>query len=183
MVAVDAANEADVAHALQALTVDAELRRQLQHVCEIWIGGTNPYQVNLAEARAYAGADAVAMLEGDAGGQTYVVCPVALIRCDEATLNRLLLDIDAREWRDPDSARLSFFPATVGQNVGGGMGGGLVTDGVWVHARLREQGLEPPIRAVLLGKRPTIDQASPAQRVSHYAICRRVVRSIDDRLQ
>jgi hypothetical protein len=149
-------DEAAVGRWLHRLSEEPQIREQALHIYRYWIAGKNPYYVCLSEARAYRGSDAVAMLEGDHGGQTYVVCPVALIRCDESTLQRLLLDIDALEWGDPSGARLSYFRAAVGENVGGGMGGGLVTPDIWVPATLRDRGLEPQIVAVLAGDRPTI---------------------------
>lgn len=120
------------------------------------ISGKDPYDVTFAEARAYAGSDAVAMLEGDDGGEVYVVCPVSLIHCDAPTLRQLLLDLDAIEWAAsaPDSARMSFFRASLGERVG--MMGGLVTEGVWVNPALKRNGLEPLICAVLAGERPAI---------------------------
>jgi len=155
---VAAADAKNLDQAVRQLTEDAELRRQLKHVYKVWISGKNPYAVTLAEARAYSGADAVAVLEGDHGGQTYVVCPVPLIHCDEATLKRLLLAIDAQEWPgQPEMAQLAFLRAAVGENFGGGMGGGLVTEGIWVHRRLRARGLERRIAAVLADELPTIE--------------------------
>jgi hypothetical protein len=156
VVEMASADASGLDRALRCVRENDRLREQLKHVYEVWIDGRNPYAVTLAEARAYPGPDAVAMLEGDSGGQTYVVCPVAYIRCDEATLRRLLLDIDVKQWNQPDDVQLSYFRAHVGENVGGGMGGGLVTDGVGVHARLRELGLESGICAVLAGERPTL---------------------------
>ena len=153
---VAADDPAALNEALQQLSEDPELWRLLKHVHEGWIGGKNPYAVTLAEARAYSGADAVAMLEGDGGGQTYVVSPLTFVRCDETTLKRLLLDIDAIEWPgQPEMAKLSFFRATLGE-AARAKGGGMVTAGVWVHKSLRERGLEPRIVAVLAGERPTI---------------------------
>lgn len=134
-----------------------ELRSLLKTASERWIDMTNPYRTTLAQARADPSIDVIAMLEGDCGGQTYVVCPVRLIRCDESTLRRLLVDIDAHQWREPQNTRMSFFRTAIGSRVGGGMGGGNVVDGVWIHERLRQLGLAPFIELVLIGDRPTLD--------------------------
>jgi hypothetical protein len=52
-------------------------------------------------------------------------------------------------------SHLSFFRAPLGQGVGT-KGDGTVTEGVWVHQRLREGGLEAAITAVLASERKII---------------------------
>ena len=98
----------------------------------------------------------VVVLEGDDGGQIYVVALARDVACSEATLHQLLLDIDAREWpnNDPDMAHLCFEDREIGEGISGGMGGGIVTEKPWVHARL--QALQESIHAVLNGKRARI---------------------------
>lgn len=144
--------------ALGYLRTDPKLHALLKHVHERWIDGTNPHSVTLAVALGFPASNVVAMLEGDFGGQTYVVCPVHRIRCDETTLRQLITDLNAIEWPgNPPENKLSFFRADLGTNVGGGMGGGFYTEDIWVHARLRQKGLEPRIRAVLAGERARLD--------------------------
>ena len=95
----------------------------------------------------------VVILEGDDGGQIYVVVRAIDVACSEDTLHQLLCDIDVREWpgNDLNSARVCFEQRPIGSGVAGGMGGGVVSDGVWVHPRLRA--LEETICEVLRGKR------------------------------
>ena len=50
---------------------------------------------SLDEAKACA--DGVVILEGDWGGQIYVVCPARMVACEAATLQQLLEDLDADE--------------------------------------------------------------------------------------
>jgi hypothetical protein len=97
--------------------------------------------------------DGVVILEGDDGGQIYVVARAIDVACSENTLAELLCDIDVREWpgNDSGSARVCFEQQPIGSGVAGGMGGGVVSDGVWVHPRLRA--LEEAICEVLRGKR------------------------------
>ena len=106
---------------------------------------------SLAEARAVA--DGVVILQGDRGGQIYVIAPAARVVCDEAALARLLRDLDEIAWpgSDPAAATLGYERLGEGETVPGGMGGGKVTGDVWVHPELRPY--EEAIRAVLAGTR------------------------------
>lgn len=105
---------------------------------------------SLADARQHA--DAVAILQGDDGGQLYVVVPVRHIRCDEHILRQLLTDLDRLEWNDPTAIALRFEEHPIGAGVGGGMGRAVVTDGVWVHATLRALTLDEHIEQVIAGE-------------------------------
>ena len=102
---------------------------------------------SLSDARETPGA--VAVMEGDWGGQIYVTCPVRDIRCDADTLLKLLRDIDALEWDEPDGAGLYFEVPASGSGIAGGMGGGSIRDGVWVHPRLEPH--RARIEAVISG--------------------------------
>jgi len=111
---------------------------------------------NLPDLQAARQAEhAVVVMEGDYGGQIYLTCPVRHIRCDSATLDRLLEDVDNRHWGDPEGAGLYFEIAHVGASIPGGMGGGLVVDGVWLHRELEPLGKQ--IRAVISGNSPKLD--------------------------
>ena len=48
--------------------------------------------------------DAVAIMEGDYGGQIYFSCPVRHIRCTSKALEQLLKDLDDCQWADPGGA-------------------------------------------------------------------------------
>jgi len=98
------------------------------------------------------------ILQGDEGGQIYLTAPVKHVRCDEAALHALLAAIDAIEWRDPSRASLTFDLAPIGSGIFGGMGGGFIVDGVWVHPRLDAAGILPVATSVIFG-RQTIDEA------------------------
>lgn len=111
------------------------------------------FLVSLEDARACP--DGVVQLEGDWGGQTYVICPARQVECSAATLEELLADVDALAWGNPHGTYLNFVRAVTGQNIGGGMGGGLVTDRLWVHPHLEagNPGISEQIAAVLAGLR------------------------------
>ena len=102
--------------------------------------------------------DGVVVLEGDDGGQIYVVARVSKIRCSEEALADLLSDVDSHAWRDPSAARLFFERHAVGEGISGGMGGGVVADAVWVHPKLNQWRVS--IEDVLAGVRRRI--TSPA---------------------
>jgi len=118
------------------------------------IGGEYRALPSLADAKAYE--DGVVVLEGDYGGQIYVVARATGVCCSEDTLADLLLAIDNREWNDPDGARVYYERHTTGSSLAGGMGGGVVTDKVWVHPRL--DSLESAIVEVLAGRRPRLEE-------------------------
>ncbi len=110
-----------------------------------------PRLASLADARADP--DGRVVLQGDWGGQIYVVARAAQVACDEAALGRLLRELDALAWpgSDASGAEVSYERLREGERVPGGMGGGEVTGEVWVHAELR--GYEGAIREVLAGRR------------------------------
>ena len=90
-----------------------------------------------------------AILQGDDGGQIYAVFPVELIRCDESVLRKLLAEVDAVYWNDPEMAGLSFEQLQDGSVVPGGMGGGIADPRGWIHPRLISDGLASNVRAVI----------------------------------
>jgi hypothetical protein len=109
---------------------------------------------SLAEAKAHN--DGTVVLEGDDGGQIYLVVRAGAVNCSEDVLARLLHDIDAREWpgNDANSARVCYELRRVGTAVPGGMGGGSVSEELWLHPRLRD--LAASIGAVLEGRQGSI---------------------------
>jgi len=94
------------------------------------------YRAFKSLAEAQADPDGVVIFEGDDGGQIYLVCPARGVRCSEETLRTLLQDVDACGWKDPTAARVFFEALPIGATVPGGMGGGRVSEGVWVHATM-----------------------------------------------
>jgi hypothetical protein len=112
-----------------------------------------PYVALTTLNQAKEDAEGVVILQGDDGGQIYVVCPASKVACTEADLDVLLHDLDGIEWpgNDPDSARVFYERRPIGEGIGGGMGGGSVAETVWVHPRLLEKGLAPEVGQVLSG--------------------------------
>jgi hypothetical protein len=121
-----------------------------------------PYQAlhSLDEAKSFS--DGNVVLEGDDGGQIYVVCPASLVRCSQETLNSLLRDLDGIAWpgNDENSGRIFYERMLIGAPVFGGMGGAVVSDGVWIHQMFCELNLESEIREVIAGERTRVHNAA-----------------------
>ena len=115
---------------------------------------------SLKEAQACK--DAVVILDSDYGGQVLMVCPAALVRCSEEDLKQL-----ARMFGGDEGASLSYQQLPVGAHVPGGMGGGLVTDDLWIHDDLRGSAYEVQIREVIEGRRPA---PRPGGRVRQFFV-------------
>jgi hypothetical protein len=119
-----------------------------------------PYEalVNLSDARKYS--DSVLIMEADSGGQILLTCPVRYVLASEETLLQLLCDLETITWGggglakslEPYDADLCYEVLQVGAGVAGGMGGGLVVDGLWLHKELCDRGLKDQIAAILTGQ-------------------------------
>jgi TPR repeat protein len=105
-------------------------------------------------AEAVAAPDGVIIAEGDYGGQIYFTCPARLVRCSEAELLQLLEEVDATQWDSvlEGGARIYYERLPVGAGVAGGMGGGEIVEGVWMHEDLIDLGDDEAVLAVLEGR-------------------------------
>jgi hypothetical protein len=114
-----------------------------------------PYKSYRSLEEARTDHDAVAILEGDDGGQIYAVIPAREIQCSLETLERLLTDLDEISWpgNDPNSKRIYFEQHPVGSDIPGGMGGARSTGELWLHQDLEKLQLRPNVLAVLKGER------------------------------
>lgn len=102
---------------------------------------------NLEEARQ-AG-NAYLIMEGDDGGQIYLVAPVAIVKTTEDTLNDLLKDLDSKAWDDISMAGLYYETHEPNTAVSGGMGGGMAENSLWVHKDF--EGFKDKIQKVIEG--------------------------------
>lgn len=95
--------------------------------------------------------DGVVVLEGDWGGQVYVVAPARLVRCSAATLEQLLRDLDDIAWpvNGGEGAGVYYERRAVGGYIAGGMRGGRVIDGIWIHDEFEQLGLGSSIREIV----------------------------------
>lgn len=94
----------------------------------------------------------VVILEGDWGGQIYLVVQKSQVLCSDPQLLQLLRDLDVICWNYNDGNGASCYEdrLRVGASVFGGMGGGMVSEGVWIHSTLEY--FRAQIEAVLSGK-------------------------------
>ena len=114
---------------------------------------------------ALADRDATMIFEADFGGQILLSCPVHTVHANQTALRQLLVDMEMITWGpgyDPaehtlGDAEMYFEHLPVGSGVIGGMGGGVVTDGIWLHAEVEELGLRPQIEAVISADIPRLN--------------------------
>lgn len=112
---------------------------------------------SLAEAQQVP--DGRVILEGDYGGQVFLTCTANMVRCSQEAIHRLLLDIEARCWPtcEGHGAGLYFERKPVGAGVWGGMGGGVITDGLWLHEEVEGFGIRAQIEEILAGHRDRLE--------------------------
>jgi hypothetical protein len=113
------------------------------------------YVVYTSAAVAAADPDAALVMEGDWGGQIYLACPLRVVRANERTLKRLLADLDHIAWESNggEGAEMRYERLPVGAVVDGGMGGGLVSEDIWIHEEFSDLDLAEAIREVIRGAR------------------------------
>ena len=116
------------------------------------------YYMTLDEARSIDGSYVVA--DGDWGGQVYFTIPAAQVACNEERLRRLVREIDLVCWggQEEGSLGVNFRSGIPGEGVAGGMGGGALEGGLWVHDEIRQLGWESAIARVLGGE---VDALAP----------------------
>jgi hypothetical protein len=112
-------------------------------------GNSYKFFRNLSDAVAH---DAIVILQGDEAGQIYLTCPATKVKCTETDLQRLLEYLDSKAWKDLDSAGIFYESPSPEGTVSGGMGGGLVVNGVWLHPRLVDMGIEDKVKAFITGE-------------------------------
>ena len=105
--------------------------------------------------------NAVVVMEGDYGGQIYLICPVAVLECNHETLKLLLEDLGALAWGDGEKIYYEALP--LGASVSGGMGGGLVLDHVWLHQDFQEMKLRPEVEQIIAGLKPRLSSEAMKQ--------------------
>lgn len=88
--------------------------------------------------------NAVVVLDGDYGGQVYATCPIKHLKPEitHAQLEAVCKQVSALEWEQEDDWQVSYQIKEVGQGVWGGMGGGRVIDGLWMHPKLCQESTE-----------------------------------------
>jgi hypothetical protein len=82
---------------------------------------------NLEEAKNHP--DSVIIFEGDYGGIIYATIPVSMIKCSEEELESVLEILGEGE----EGNAIFYERKAIGEPVPGGLGGGLIIDGLWIH--------------------------------------------------
>jgi hypothetical protein len=118
--------------------------------------GSMPYCPLSSLEAAQLDPHGIVVLEGDNGGQIYVVSPITYVLCSGEALELLLMALDERSWPVNgwdmwDRRRVYFESKPTGQRIPGGIGGGEVIDGVWIHPDLIAKGFAGAIKEVLSG--------------------------------
>jgi hypothetical protein len=127
----------------------ADYERPLGRMIADSTGGPFHPLRSLDEAKAIP--EGVVILQGDDGGQIYVVCPATSVVCSPETLERLLQDLDEIAWPDnpPDMRHVFYERLPPGAGVAGGKGGGHVDRVPWIHGDFVRAGLSQKILDVL----------------------------------
>jgi hypothetical protein len=119
-----------------------------------WIKGTNSFKSYSDLETAKSDPNAYVVMEGDWGGQIYLTCPVKYVICDEDMLRKILKKLDHMCWKcnGGDGAEIYYETWSQGEDVPGGMGGGLATDGLWIHPKiLEENDIAEELEVLILG--------------------------------
>lgn len=103
------------------------------------------------------------VMEGDWGGQIYLSCPMDLVKCSEESLITLLKDLDSIAWEcnEGEGKGLYYEIHRLGDGIGGGMGGGEVKEGLWIHNEFMKLNLFNDIEQVILGIIDCINRQKP----------------------
>lgn len=99
--------------------------------------------------------DSYVVMEGDWGGQHYIICPMRLIKCTEEALLQLLKDIDEVEWpcNKGDGIDIVFQRLYADTTYISSCNGASILDGPWIGV---SEKLKPYVEQVLNGEIPAI---------------------------
>jgi hypothetical protein len=75
------------------------------------------------------------LMEGDWGGQVYLTIPLRLVTASPSAVMEVLKLIDSIAWdcNEGEGAEVYLKRAECGKCIGGGMGGGIFYDRLWLH--------------------------------------------------
>ena len=114
----------------------------------------------LEEAKAVP--DGVVILEGDWGGSIFATCPVKYLGASHQEIETLCKALETSFW--PTNMHhgggwgVYYARKATGSGVWGGMGGGIVLDGLWIHSALDDLSQE-----VITGLKYRPDAPKPQQ--------------------
>jgi hypothetical protein len=80
------------------------------------------------------------ILQGDNGGQTYLVARAVDVRGSVEALEQLLVDLDEQAWlgNDTNSRRIYYERRSIGSGIASGMGGARVSQAPWILEEFAE---------------------------------------------
>jgi hypothetical protein len=122
-----------------------------------------PYRAFRTLAEARSNPRGAVILDGDYGGQIFATSPARLVRCTEARLQHLAEELEVTLWNSTRafSASVVYEEAPPGSHISGGMGGGRVEDGVWVHEEIHQIGWAARVEGILLGRFDSLGPPAP----------------------
>lgn len=86
-----------------------------------------------------------------------MVCPASLVNCSSSALDKLLQDLNRLVWNNQtDGTSIYYERHQIGKGIAGGMGGGRVTDGVWLHSKFSNLNLQTKVEEILRGERESL---------------------------
>ena len=97
------------------------------------------------------------IIEGDYGGQVYLTCPMKYVKCSHKALLQVASDLDGMYWDNEQGCNVYYEDYKSPHGVFGGMGGGVVIDGLWMHPDFDEVGIKEKVWEVIIGNRPRAD--------------------------
>lgn len=121
----------------------------------------------LAEAAVHD--DIWVIMVADFGGVIMLTFPARRARCSEEALEELCLalsDIDGGSRRD---SGIFYDRAQVGSWVSGGVGGGVITPGLWLHAEMGGANVASLVFQILMGQKPVDALAHPVTRYTKWS--------------
>ncbi|MBE7680780.1 hypothetical protein [Paenibacillus sp. P13VS] len=100
------------------------------------------------------------IMEGDWGGQVYLSCPMDIVKCNEDTLKNLLIDLDTIAWdcNEGEGKGLYYEVRQPEEGICGGMGGGEITEKLWIHEEFSDLNLYEEIEIVLSGAKEKLKE-------------------------
>lgn len=93
--------------------------------------------------------NAYVIMEGDWGGQIYLTCPLKYIKCNEKKLKEILQYLDNICWCCSEGVNFYYEIIKDRKGIAGGMGGGAIIDGLWLHPNIEEKNLRKEIEEML----------------------------------
>ena len=114
--------------------ISAEELAEIDAYVEEELKKASPFYASLAHCQAN---DGWVVVQGDWGGTIYFTVPAKLVKCSSQDLLDIAykVDLSPQGWdcNEGEGLQIWYQSGTLGDSVPGGMGGGTLTDTLWVH--------------------------------------------------